>query len=94
VRNLLALARAQPAAVPVIQRLEAGRAAALEHLAARLHQAGQLRPGLTRPRAVDLLLVITAFAAWDELRTTRNRSPAAATTTITSLAIRAVTPGD
>ena len=86
VRNLLVLARAQPAAVPVIERLELGRVAALERLVTRLHQAGRLRDGLTRARAADLLLVITAFAAWDELRTGRNRSPAAATAAITGLA--------
>jgi AcrR family transcriptional regulator len=94
VRNLLALARAQPAAVPVIERLELGRVAALERLADRLYQAGRLRDGLARSGAVDLLLVITAFAAWDELRTGRNRSPAAATAVITGLAVRAVVTGD
>ena len=94
VRNLLVLARAQPAAVPVIERLELGRVAALERLVTRLHQAGRLRDGLTRPGAADLLLVITAFAAWDELRTGRNRSPAAATAAITGLAVRAVVTGD
>jgi len=94
VRNLLALARAQPAAVPVIERLESGRVAALERLAGRLYQAGRLREGLTRPGAVDMLLVITAFAAWDELRTGRNRSPAAATAAITGLAVRAVVADD
>ena len=65
--------------------------AALERLADRLHQAGRLRRGLTRARAVDLLLVITAFPAWDELRTARHRSPQAATATITDLARHAVT---
>ena len=94
VRNLLVLARAQPAAVPVIERLELGRVAALERLVTRLHQAGHLRDGLTRSGAADLLLVITAFAAWDELRTGRNRSPAAATAAITGLAVRAVVTGD
>jgi hypothetical protein len=39
---------------------------------------------------VDLLLVITAFAAWEELVTSRSRSPAAATAAIIDLAIRAV----
>jgi AcrR family transcriptional regulator len=90
VRNLFSLARAQPEALPVITQLETGRTSALEHLADRLQQAGRLRDGLDRDRAVDLLLVITAFAAWDELLTTRHRSPAAATTTIVGLAIRAV----
>lgn len=40
---------------------------------------------------MDLLQLVTAFAAWDELVTSRNRSPAAATAAITDLAIRAVT---
>lgn len=91
VRNLLALASTQPDAVPVIAQLEHGRLAALERLADRLHQAGRLRRGLTPAHAVDLLLVITAFPAWDELRTARHRSPQAATATITDLAHHAVT---
>jgi AcrR family transcriptional regulator len=90
VRNLFSLARTQPEALPVVAQLEAGRLGAMEHLATRLHQAGRLRGGLARDRAVDLLLVITAFAAWDELLTARGRSPAAASATIAGLAIRAV----
>jgi AcrR family transcriptional regulator len=90
VRNLLAMASTQPDALPVVAQLEHGRLAALEHLVDRLHQAGRLRGGLTRARAVDLLLVITAFSAWDELRTARHRSPEAATATITDLAHQAV----
>jgi hypothetical protein len=39
---------------------------------------------------VDLLLVSTAFAAWDELATSRGRPPATATATITDLAVWAV----
>jgi AcrR family transcriptional regulator len=91
VRNLTALGRTQPEALPVITQLERGRLAAMEHLAARLHQAGRLRASLTPARAVDLLLVITAFPAWDELVTSRNRSPATATATLIDLAIQAVT---
>lgn len=37
-------------------------------------------------RAADLLVVVTAFAAWDEIVTHRNRS--AATATIVDLAVR------
>jgi hypothetical protein len=62
----------------------------MEHLATRLHRTGRLRRDLTPDRAVDLLLISTSFAAWDELVTSRNRSPATATATITDLAIRAV----
>jgi hypothetical protein len=90
VRNLFSLARTQPEVLPVVAQLEAGRLGAMEHLATRLHQAGRLRGGLARDRAIDLLLVTTAFAAWDELLTARGRSPAAATVTIADLAIRAV----
>jgi AcrR family transcriptional regulator len=93
VRNLTALGRTQPEALPVITQLERGRLAAMEHLASRLHQAGRLRPGLTPARAVDLLLVITAFAAWDELVTSRSRAPAAATAALIDLALRAVLSG-
>jgi len=90
IRNLSGLARAQPEALPVIAQLERGRLAAMEHLAARLHQAGRLRRGLAPARAVDLLLISTAFGAWDELVTSRGRSPATATAAITDLAVRAV----
>jgi AcrR family transcriptional regulator len=93
VRNLFSLARAQPEALPVITQLETRRRNVIEHLVTRLRQAGLLRDGLAPDRAVDLLLVITAFAAWDELVTTRNRSAATATAAITDLAIRAVTDG-
>jgi hypothetical protein len=90
VRNLTGLARVQPEALPVIEQLERGRLAAMEHLAGGLHRAGRLRRDLTPDRAVDLLLVSTAFAAWDELVTGRNRRPAAATAALADLAIRAV----
>ena len=93
VRNLTGLARVQPEALPVIAQLERGRLAAMEHLANRLHRTGGLRRDLTPAHAVDLLLISTAFAAWDELVTSRNRSPAAATAAITDLAVTAVVRG-
>ena len=94
VRNLLWLARIQSEAVPVIERHEHGRLAAMERLAARLCEAGHLRDGLTPDAAVDLLMVVTAFTAWDDLVTSRNRTPAAATAAIADLAVRAVVTGD
>jgi AcrR family transcriptional regulator len=93
VRNLTGLGRTQPEALRIIAQLERGRLAAMERLVARLDQAGRLRGSLTRARAVDLLLVITAFAAWDELTTSRHRSPATATAAITELAVMAVVRG-
>jgi len=93
VRNLTGLARAQPEALPVIAQLERGRLAAMEHLANRVYRTGRLRRDLTPAHAVDLLLISTALAAWDELVTSRNRSPAAATAAITDLAVTAVVRG-
>ena len=93
VRNLTGLARVQPDALPVIAQLERGRLAAMERLANRLHRTGRLRRDLTPAHAVDLLLISTALAAWDELVTSRNRSPAAATAAITDLAVTAVVRG-
>jgi AcrR family transcriptional regulator len=90
VRNLISLASAQPEAVPVIDQLELGRVTAMERLVARLHQAGRLRDGLAPARAADLLMVVTAFAAWDELVTARDRSAATATGAIVDLAVRSV----
>jgi AcrR family transcriptional regulator len=90
VRNLFALARAQPEALPVIRQLEQGRITAMERLAARLAQAGRLRGGLSRDGAADLLVAVTTFAAWEELVITRNRSAADATAAIADLAVRAV----
>ena len=86
VRNLPAMGRTQPDALPVVAQLEHGRLAALEHLVARLHQAGRLRGGLTHAHAVDLLLPHHRFHCLDDLLTARHRSPAAATATITDLA--------
>lgn len=88
VRNLIGLAHTQPDAIPVINQLDAGRVQVMERLAQRLHDQGQLDP--VRSRAVDLLLAATDFAGWDQLVTTRRRSPATATATIVELAIRAV----
>jgi AcrR family transcriptional regulator len=90
VRNLFSLARAQPEVLPVIEQLEAGRLNAMEVLVGRLDQAHRLRAGLSGADAVDLLMVVTAFAAWDELVTGRGRSPADATAALADLAERAV----
>lgn len=90
VRNLSLLAQAQREVVPVIEQLELGRLMAMERLVERLHHARRLREGLARARAVDLLMVVTSFAAWDQLVTTRHRSAAAATAAVVDLALRAV----
>ncbi|MBV9131624.1 MAG: TetR/AcrR family transcriptional regulator, partial [Chloroflexi bacterium] len=79
VRNLVSLARAQVDALPVIDGLEAGRARVMERLIERLEEQSLLRAGLNRADAVDLLMAATHFAAWDQLVTSRSRSPQTAT---------------
>jgi TetR/AcrR family transcriptional regulator len=91
VRNLFALAGAQADAVPVIEQLEAGRVQVMERLVQRLDDAGALAAGLSRRDAVDLLVAATGFAGWDQIATTRRRSPATATQLIVRMAVRAVT---
>jgi len=90
VRNLFALARAQPDALPVIDQLEAGRVQVMEHLVQRLDDAGALAAGLSRRDATDLLVAATGFAGWDQIVTARGRSPATATELIIRMAVRAV----
>jgi AcrR family transcriptional regulator len=91
VRNLLALARAQADALPVIDQLEVGRAQVMEHLVQRLDDSGALAAGLSRRDAIDLLVAATCFAGWDQIATARRRSPATATRLIVRMALRAVT---
>jgi AcrR family transcriptional regulator len=91
IRNLFSLARAQADALPVIDELEAGRVQIMEHLVGRLDEAGALAAGLSQRDAVDLLVAATGFAGWDQILTTRRRSPANATKLIGRMALRAVT---
>lgn len=90
VRGLLWLAHAQPDAIPVIRRLDSGREAIMERLVQRLHDDGSLRHGLHPSRAVDILVAATAFEGWDQLVTTRHRSPASASEVIAELALTAI----
>jgi hypothetical protein len=90
IRNLFFMAQVQPAVVPVIEQLEIGRSGAMEALVERLLGADRLDANLTRSQAVDLLLVVTNFAAWDQLVTLRGRTPSAATAVLVDLAVRAV----
>ena len=91
VRNLLALARLQAEAVPVIAQLEAGRVQVMERLVQRVDEAGALGAGLSRRDAVDLLIAATGFAGWDDIVTARARAPATAAELIARMAVRAVT---
>jgi AcrR family transcriptional regulator len=66
-RSLYGLAEIDPAARAFVDRQTSGRRTDLQRLSKRLHDAGQLRPGL-QDDALALLLVATSFATFDELR--------------------------
>jgi AcrR family transcriptional regulator len=57
-----------PAAEDLVQRQLADRRGELERLARRLGAAGRLRAGLNERRAVALLLVLTSYETFRELR--------------------------
>jgi AcrR family transcriptional regulator len=54
-----------------IQRMEAGRADGMAHLARRLAAQGVMRPEITAGEAADLLWVLTSFDSFDLLFTGR-----------------------
>lgn len=91
VRNLISLARAQADAVPVIDELERGRERIMQQLVSRLEANDALAETVSPREAVDMLLVATNFAGWDQLVTGRRRSPRAATRLIVRLVMRSVT---
>lgn len=55
-------------------------------MASRLATAGPLRRGVTRPRSVDVLWLLTSFDAYDLLARGRDRSPAAVGRVLADLA--------
>jgi AcrR family transcriptional regulator len=57
-----------PAARDLVDRQRADRRGELERLARRLRTAGRLPSGTSEPRAVALLLVLTSYETFRELR--------------------------
>ncbi len=55
--------------------LDGGRAAGTAHLVGRLAAAGQLRPGVGRDEAADVLYMLTSFDTFDQLFTERQLTP-------------------
>jgi AcrR family transcriptional regulator len=75
-RSLYGLAEIDPAARAFVDRQTSGRRSDLQRLSKRLHDAGQLRPGV-QDDALALLLVATSFATFDELRRNAKLTPSA-----------------
>jgi AcrR family transcriptional regulator len=75
-RGLYGLAEIDPAARAFVDRQTRGRRSDVKRLTTRLHDAGQLRPGVQED-ALALLLVATSFATFDELRRNAKLTPSA-----------------
>jgi AcrR family transcriptional regulator len=57
-----------PAARDLVDRQRADRRGEMERLARHLHGAGRLRPGLGERRALSLLMMLTSYDTFRELR--------------------------
>jgi AcrR family transcriptional regulator len=57
-----------PAARDLVGRQRADRRGEMRRLARRLHTTGALRPGISTARALDVLMVMTSYETYHELR--------------------------
>jgi AcrR family transcriptional regulator len=73
-----------------IQRLEARRATGMARLVGRLSGQGLLRPGLDEAGAVDVLMLMTSFDAFDLLHTGRGLPVERVADTLVAVAERAI----
>ena len=67
-RELYGVAAVDQAARDLVDRQRADRRGELERLVRNLHRSGRLRPGVAQPRALALLLVLTGYETFRELR--------------------------
>ena len=67
-RQLYGVAAIDPAAQDLVVRQRADRRGELERLVRNLRRAGRLRDGMTERRALTLLLVLTSYDTFRELR--------------------------
>ena len=69
-RHLYGVVSIDPAARDLVDRQRADRRGELERLARNLARAGALRPGTNERRALALLLMLTSYETFRELRET------------------------
>jgi len=67
-RQLYGVAAVDQAAHDLVDRQRADRRSELERLVGNLDRSGRLRPGIARQRALALLLVLTGYETFRELR--------------------------
>jgi AcrR family transcriptional regulator len=68
--QLYGVAAIDPAAAALVERQRADRRGELERLARNLRQARALPPGTSERRALELLMVLTSYETYRELRLT------------------------
>jgi len=79
---LYGAAAVDPAAGDLVARQRADRRCAFRHLLGRLEEAGRLRPGLATGEALGILLVLTSFETFRELRRLAGLDEPAVTATL------------
>jgi AcrR family transcriptional regulator len=65
-----------PAARDLVKRQRSDRRGEMQRLASRLQKAGALPDGMTKRRALDVLMVLTSYETFRELREAGNDEPA------------------
>jgi hypothetical protein len=66
--SLYGVAAVDPSARALVERQRSDRRNELQRLTSNLAKSGRLRPGVGKRRALSLLLVLTSFETFRELR--------------------------
>ena len=89
---LYGAAAVDPAAGDLVARQRADRRGELTSLLGRLDEAGRLRPGLAAAEALGILLVVTSFETFRELRRLAGLEESAVTATLQASARTLIAP--
>ena len=94
VRRVVAVGSTDPDAAHLLAGHDAGRLRLLTRVVDRLDADGRVRPACPRERALDVLWVVTGFAAYDDLARGRGMTAGAAADVLSGLAEAALRPAD
>jgi AcrR family transcriptional regulator len=89
-RSILTLASIDPDAVAAVRRFEHGRWPGMRQLAGRLEEQGELRPGVGREEAAQVLWLLTSFTTFDQLHSERGLPAATVGERLAGLAERSL----
>ena len=85
-RNVFGLASVDPEAGKLFDGYDNRRRELLVWLVKRLADQGHLRPGMTQPRATDVLWLLSSFRSFDQLHTRARLSAKQAASLLNELA--------